>query len=175
LTLRFTKENDSHMNQQFLTADLFDAFGDRCRSCETQFIQYGGRRIFSGRIRTVESQGDNVLLRQMMETRVSGDVVVVDGSAHLGCALMGDVMARIGAENGWSGAVIYGAIRDVNAMGKMDFGVKALGANPKKSAKNGIGSIDGPVSFGGVTFTPGHWIYSDDDGILVSAEKLEGA
>ena len=69
--------------------------------------------------------------------------------------------------------MLYGAIRDSNAIGELSFGVKALGTNPKKSGKSGIGRVNVPVSFGGVTFTPGHWIYSDDDGILISAEKLE--
>ena len=83
------------------------------------------------------------------------------------------MIARLGMESGWSGVIIYGTIRDAIAIAALDFGVKALGTNPKKSGKNGIGRVNVTVSFGTVTFTPGHWIYSDDDGILVSAEKLE--
>ena len=48
----------------------------------------------------------------------------------------------------------------------------ALGTNPKRSAQNGAGDVDITIAFGGVTFTPGHWLYSDDDGILISAESL---
>jgi regulator of ribonuclease activity A len=163
------------MSGAFSTADLYDAYGERCQSCQTQFKQYGGRRVFSGPIQTVESVGDNVLLRKMLGQRSSGDVLVVDGAAYLGGALVGDVIARLGMESGWSGVVIYGAIRDANAIGELNFGVKALGTNPKKSGKNGVGRVNVQVSFGSVTFTPGHWIYSDDDGILISAEKLETA
>lgn len=108
----------------------------------------------------------------MLETPSDGEVLVVDGSGDLGSALIGDMMAGLGAKNGWSGVVILGAVRDTSALAQMDFGVKALGSNPKRSAKNGTGRTDAPVSFGGVTFAPGHWIYSDDDGILVSSEKL---
>ncbi len=161
------------MNRAFSTPDLYDAFGDRCQSCETQFKQYGARRIFSGRIQTVECLGDNVLLRKTLEAHSDGEVLVVDGAAYLGSALVGDMIARLGMESGWSGVVIYGAIRDSNAIGKLDFGVKALGTNPKKSKKNGIGRVNVRVSFGSVSFTPGHWIYCDDDGILLSAERLE--
>ena len=56
------------MEAQFSTADLFDTFEDRCSSCETQFKQYGERRIFSGQIRTVQCLNDNVLLRRTLET-----------------------------------------------------------------------------------------------------------
>lgn len=160
------------MDTQFSTSDLYDAFENRCSSCSTQFKQYGGRRIFSGRIRTVATLNDNVLVRRMLETPSDGEVLVVDGSGDLGSALIGDMMAGLGAKNGWSGVVILGAVRDTSALAQMDFGVKALGSNPKRSAKNGTGRTDAPVSFGGVTFAPGHWIYSDDDGILVSSEKL---
>ena len=51
----------------------------------------------------------------------------------------------------------------------------SLGSNPKKSRKVGAGELEVPVSFGGVTFTPGHWLYSDDDGILLSATALSPA
>ena len=161
------------MTPSFATADLYDAYGDRCQSCQTQFRQYGGRKVFSGRIQTIECLNDNVLVRKTLEQHSKGDVLVVDGGAHLGGALVGDMIARLGMESGWSGLILYGAIRDANAIAALDIGVKALGSNPKKSGKNGVGRVNVPVAFGTVTFTPGHWLYSDDDGILVSAEELK--
>jgi regulator of ribonuclease activity A len=160
------------MNRMVPTPDLYDAYGDRCQSCDTQFKQYGGRRSFSGRIQTVECLNDNALIRKTLERRSNGNVLVVHGSAYLGGALVGDMIVSLGMGNGWSGAVIYGAIRDSNVVGGLDFGVKALGTNPRRPNKDGIGRVNVPVSFGGVTFSPGYWLYSDDDGILVSAEEL---
>ena len=57
----------------------------------------------------------------------------------------------------------------------MDFGVKALGTNPRKSAKDGRGATDTAVAFGGVVFTPGAWLYSDEDGILVAEQPFQAA
>jgi regulator of ribonuclease activity A len=74
--------------------------------------------------------------------------------------------------SGWAGAVVHGAIRDSVAIDALDFGIKALGTNPRKSTKNGDGLVDVPVNFGGVNFVPGHWLYSDEDGILVSPTPL---
>ena len=34
------------------------------------------------------------------------------------------------------------------------------------------GEVDIAVSFGGVTFVPGHYLYADDDGVIVSASPL---
>eukprot|EP00952_Eustigmatos_sp_NYUAD-ZCMA_P007066 30116-Eustigmatos_ZCMA.PRE.1 len=52
----------------------------------------------------------------------------------------------------------------------MPIGVKALGTNPVKSDKKFPGERDVDVSFCGVTFVPGHFVYADDDGVVV-AEK----
>ena len=51
--------------------------------------------------------------------------------------------------------------------------MKALGTNPRKSTKEGTGQVDIPIHFGGVTFIPGHYLYSDEDGILVAASPIE--
>jgi len=70
--------------------------------------------------------------------------------------------------NGWAGIVINGCVRDVTELGQLPIGIKALGSNPRRSAKMGMGEVDVPVTFGGATFTPGQSIYSDDDGIVVT-------
>jgi regulator of ribonuclease activity A len=154
------------------TADLVDAHQDELQSCEVQFRQFGGRAAFAGAIRTVSTFGDNALLKQTLSTPVAGDVLVVDGGGSLHVALVGDLIAGLALANNWSGLVIFGAVRDVVALRALDLGIKALGSNPMKSAKRGIGAVDVPVSFGGVLFGPGAWLYSDDDGIVVSDVRL---
>ena len=154
------------------TADLYDAHEARLRSCSEQFRQYGGLRQFQGPVRTVKVFEDNALVKQLLSQAGNGAVLVIDGAASLRCALLGDLMAALGQKNGWAAVVIYGAVRDVTTLATLQFGVKALGSNPAKSSKQGTGQIDVPVTFGGVTFRPGQWLYSDDDGILLSDEKL---
>jgi regulator of ribonuclease activity A len=156
----------------FATADLVDAHSDIVRSCAAQFRQYGGRVRFFGPIRTIQSTEDNALVKQTLATPGNGAVLVIDGGASLRCALVGDLMAGLAQKNGWAGLVIWGAVRDIVALGGLDIGIKALGSNPWRSSKNGTGEVDVPVSFGGVEFRPGHWLYSDEDGILVSSRKL---
>ena len=66
------------------------------------------------------------------------------------------------------GVIINGAALDVEALARVDLGIKALGSNPRKSSKNGMGEKDIEVSFGGAMFAPGDHLFSDVDGILVS-------
>jgi regulator of ribonuclease activity A len=94
-------------------------------------------------------------------------VLVVDGQGSLHTALVGDLIAGLAQANGWAGLVVNGAVRDVEALAALDIGIKALGSNPRKSAKLGAGQVDAPVIFGGVTFRPGAQLYSDEDGVVV--------
>jgi len=156
----------------FATADLVDAHADAVQSCDAQFRQYGGRVRFAGPIRTIKCLEDNGLIKQTLGTPGNGSVLVVDGGGSLRSALVGDMIAASAQKNGWAGLVIWGAVRDTVALADVDLGIKALGSNPWKSVKNGVGQVDVPVSFGGVDFRPGAWVYSDEDGILVSAQQL---
>ncbi|RCV50864.1 ribonuclease E activity regulator RraA [Marinitenerispora sediminis] len=160
------------MSGEFATADLVDAHGDALTSCETQFRQYGGRRRFHGRVATVRCHEDNALVKEVLSGPGAGRVLVVDGGGSLRTALVGDVIAGAAAGNGWAGVVVYGAVRDVAALGGLDLGVKALGSNPRKSSKTGAGVRDVPVVFGNAVFTPGAWLYSDDDGIVLGDRPL---
>lgn len=158
---------------EFITADLVDAYDDVLRSCDAQFKQYGARTRFHGPVRTIKSFEDNTLIKQALAEAGEGAVLVIDGGASLRCSLLGDFMAAMGEKNGWAGLVVWGAIRDAVPLGALSLGIKALGSNPKKSTKTGAGQRDVPVSFGGVTFQPGDWLYSDEDGIVVCNRSLE--
>ncbi|MDR2254539.1 MAG: ribonuclease E activity regulator RraA [Arthrobacter sp.] len=149
------------------TADLYDEHGEALASLPLQLQNLGGRAAFEGPIRTIRCFEDNGLVKSTLATPGDGAVLVVDGAGSLNSALMGDMIAASAVANGWAGVVINGPIRDRVALSGLDLGVKALGSNPRKSSKEGAGEVDVPVEFGGVTFTPGKRLYSDEDGILV--------
>ena len=69
--------------------------------------------------------------------------------------------------------MIYGSIRDVDELGAMDLGVQALAIYPMKTEKKGIGDVDIPVTFAGVTIHPGDFIACDNNGIVVSPVALD--
>lgn len=153
------------------TADLVDAFGDHVRSCDLQFRQFGARTQFAGPISTVRCFEDNALLKSMLSEPGDGRVLVVDGGGSLHSALVGDVIAELARVSGWSGLIVCGAVRDASTLRTLDIGIKALGTNPRKSAKTGAGERNCVVSFGGVDFGPGELVFSDDDGIVVVAGR----
>ncbi|MEU4896993.1 ribonuclease E activity regulator RraA [Streptomyces sp. NPDC044780] len=149
------------------TADLVDQYGADLRVCDLQCRQFGGHRGFAGRVRTVSCHEDNGLLRDLLRTPGDGGVLVVDGGGSLRTALVGDLIAGAAQDNGWAGLVLHGAVRDSVALAGLRLGIKALGTIPRKSAKDGAGAVDVPVTFGGVTFRPGDILHADDDGIAL--------
>ena len=149
------------------TADLYDRYGEELGSCDTQLRQYGGRTAFHGPAVTVACFEDNALLKSVLTEPGGGRVLVVEGGGSVHRALLGDVIGGLATDNGWAGVIINGAVRDVAALRELPIGIKALGSNPRKSAKTGAGERDVVIEFGNCRFTPGAEIVSDDDGIVV--------
>lgn len=154
------------------TTDLSDAHGDALEVADPIFRDFGGRRAFFGPIATLKVHEDNTLVRTALEQPGHGRVLVVDGGGSLRCALFGDQLGVLARDNGWAGVVVNGAVRDTDALGTMEIGVKALAAHPRKSVKRGEGQREVPVRFAGVTFTPGHYLYADADGLVVAKQPL---
>jgi regulator of ribonuclease activity A len=133
---------------------------------------YGGMRRFCGPVATVQVQDDNTSVRLRLQEPGEGRILVVDGGGSLACALLGDQLAQLAVRNGWAGVVVYGCIRDSAAIGQMPLGVLALATMPRKSEKRGPGQHDLPVRFAGVTFTPGDYLYADEDGVVLADKPL---
>lgn len=160
----------------FKTPDLCDEFeaelGQSLRIVAPMFQRYGGRNSFAGEIVTLKIFEDNSLVREAVGEKGQGKVLVIDGGGSLRCALVGDQLAILAQSNGWEGIVVYGCIRDSVDINGTDIGVRALNTHPQKSIKKGVGDKNIAVTFGGVTFNPGEWLYADEDGILVSSKPL---
>jgi len=160
---------------EYLTPDLCDEYPDLVRVVEPIFKNYGGKSSFGGQIVTIKCHEDNSVVKETAGTPGNGKIIVVDGGGSLRRALLGDLIADNAVENGWEGFIIYGCIRDVDSISTMNLGVKALNTNPLKTEKKGIGDLNIPVSFGGVTFKPGEYVYADSNGIIVSSKPLNNA
>lgn len=154
------------------TPDLCDRYGHRVHVAEPLFRDFGGHAAFVGEIETVRVLEDNALVRRILEGEGRGRVLIVDGQGSRRCALVGGRLARLAAANGWAGLVVNGCVRDVREIAEASLGVKALAACPRPPAKTGAGEQAVPVTFAGITFTPGHRVWGDQDGLVVAGPGL---
>lgn len=166
------------MTVAFVTCDLLDDNEDKnlqvvSPSIDGKFFKsYGARKTFGGQVVTVKCFEDNSRVKELLATDGTGKVLVVDGGASMRCALMGDLIAESAVKNHWNGVIIYGCVRDVDAIANLDLGVHALAAIPQKSTRKGAGETDVTLSFGGVIIAPNDYIYADNNGIVVAKESL---
>ncbi|KAK2971957.1 hypothetical protein RJ640_004977 [Escallonia rubra] len=142
------------------------------RVLHPSFQIYGQCRSFSGPIVTLKVFEDNVFVRELLETRGEGRVLVIDGGGSMRCALVGGNLAQLAQNMGWAGIVLNGCIRDVDEINACDIGVRALASHPQKSNKKATGEKQVPIYVGGTLIHPGEWLYADSDGILVSRTEL---
>jgi len=154
------------------TTDLSDAHPKEVKAAESIFRDFGGRKMFHGTIVTLKLFEDNSFVRKALEQNGEGKVLVVDGGGSLRCAMLGDQLGELAVKNKWNGILIYGCVRDSEALALLDLGIKALNTHPLKTEKRNEGQENIAVRFAGVDFVPGQIIYADEDGILVSEKEL---
>lgn len=157
---------------KYVTPDLCDAYPQLVKAVEPMFSNYGGVSSFGGEIVTIKCFEDNSKVKQMVDQPGAGKVMVVDAGGSFRCAMLGDMLAEKAVKNGWEGIIMYGCVRDVDVLAELELGVQALGSHPMKSEKKDIGELGIDVTFGGVTFRQGEYVYADNNGIIVSPEPL---
>lgn len=172
------------MTISFATCDLCDAFkndssGD-FRVLPPVFRDFGAVRKFCGPVVTVKCFEDNSLVKAAVDSvgfeetpsgRV-GKVLVVDGGGSLRRALLGGNLGAAAAKNGWAGVVIDGCVRDVAELAAHQVGIRALASMPLPTEKRNEGQKDLAVQLQGVWVRPGDWLYADEDGVVVSRQRL---
>lgn len=156
----------------FTTPDLSDAHPE-AQVLRYQFQRFGLRDCFAGPVTTVACFEDNSRVAEAVAEPGLGRVLLVDGRESLDRSLLGDNLARSAAEQGWSGIVVIGAIRDIEIIDTIDIGVLSLGVIPCKTEKRGMGDRDVGVSLREVFVEPGWWLYADRNGVVVSPRPLD--
>jgi regulator of ribonuclease activity A len=158
----------------FTTAALCDAHAhqDHFQIVDPVFKSFGGKTAFCGQITTLKVFEDHQLIELVLQEQVMDRVLVIDGGGSHRCALVGAKYARIAYENGWQGMIIYGCVRNSDALAQLPIGIFALHSHPLISHKRGIGERDNTLTFAGVNFKTDHFLYADSDGIIVSQTLL---
>ncbi len=158
----------------FTTPDLCDRFAGthHLQIADPMFRAFGGHSRFCGPITTIKVFEDNVLIRQTLEEKSTDGVLVIDGGGSHRCALLGGNLSRLACDIGWAGIIVYGCIRDSVEISALPIGIRALHTHPLKSHKRGTGDRDKQISFAGINFRTGFYAYADEDGIVVSDNKL---
>jgi RraA family protein len=152
---------------QFPSSILADVAGRR-GALSSRIAPLAPSMRLAGTALTVEVRpGDNLMIHAAMAMAKPGDVLVIDGKGDESSALMGEIMVSQCMAVGIAGVIVYGAVRDTEAIRELGFPMYATGANPNGPTKLVPGRINWPVSVGGVTVQPGDLVVADADGVVV--------
>ena len=154
------------------TCDISDQLHPHVQYLDPIFKSYGGKTSFSGRIVTIKCFEDNSLVEEALKMNGKGCVLVIDAGESLRCAMLGDKRALDAIKNEWEGVIVNGSIRDSVMINSMPIGIRALGVCPRKSIKKGNGKRNLTVDFSNVKFIPNHYLYADEDGVIVIESKV---
>lgn len=158
----------------FTTAQLCDAHASEqnFQIAEPLLRHYGGLAGFCGQITTLKVFENSFWIETELAEKVNDRILVIDGGGSHRCALIDFNLARLAADNGWKGIVVYGCVRESGRLGELPIGIRALHAHPLKSHKKEQGGHSLSVNFAGVNFKKDHYLYADSDGIIVSETML---
>ena len=153
------------------TCDICDEHGDSAMiPIDVQWKMYGGKKQYCGYAVTIKCFDDNTWVKELIESTIGqGKVLVIDAEKSMNCAIIGDGIAAMAAENKWEGIIVYGCVRDVEGLAKLDtIGIHAIGNVPNKSIPNGRkkGVAGEPITIANVPVSTGDMIYADADGVV---------
>lgn len=119
--------------------------------------------------------GDNALVARAIDMAQPGDVLVVNAQGALTSAVVGELLSMECRRRGVRGAVVDGAVRDLDVLGTLRFPVFARGVCAAGPTKEGSGEIGYPVAVGGVVAAAGDIVVADGDGVVIVPAGDAGA
>ena len=86
------------------TPDIIDAYPES--QALIKFRHFGGKKVFYGKIQTIKCFEDNSFVKNELSKPSESGVLIVDGESSKNCALLGDLLAQMAKDNGWSDDIL---------------------------------------------------------------------
>lgn len=155
------------------TADFCDTHPDKVAVLGPGYSNYGGAAMCEGEVVTIQLDRNNSdLITLLRDEQGNGKVVVVDAAREF-YAIVGENLMKFAHSSGYTGIIVNGYIRDTEQIKNIPVALYALGTCSRKSIPVTQARRNIALSFGGATFNPGNYVYTDSDGVIVT-EKAFG-
>lgn len=110
---------------------------------------------------------DNKIIHRAYASAKPGDVLVVHCSDYYEAGYWGDLMSLGAKTQGIAGLVIDACVRDADDIEAMGFPVFSRGLCIRGTSSIEGGTLNEPISIGGILISPGDIIVGDRDGVVV--------
>lgn len=169
---------EKHINLMSLlenisACQLSDAYnGISHRSGTIKSIKPINNQKVWGSVYTAETSCDDWGTSAMaIDDASSGDVLFfkVDSDEK---AIWGELASTCAKENGIKATVVYGSVRDLDALLVMDYPVFASNFVPNAGLALGLGQLNQPIDVEGNKINPGDFLFGDENGIVIIPKEL---
>jgi len=156
----------------FFTADICDSYPDKVYVLDNEFKNYGGKTKTCGEVVTVKLDKNNTeLIKVLRDEDGTGKIVVVDVEDEY-FAVVGENLMKFAKANNYEAIIVNGYIRDTYQIKDIPVALYAKGTCPRKYIPETKGQRGIELSFCGVQFNVGDYVYLDTDGIILTKEKI---
>ena len=164
-----------------VVSDALDAAGYPNQSLPNLLLPMTGSTRLVGRSRTTlwedidyEDPAPYELELQAVDGCHPEDVMIAAAEGSTRSGIWGELLSTAARNRGCVGAIVHGAVRDIEQMRDMKFPVFASSACPYDSLnRQRVTAIDVPVTIAGLTFNPGDLVIADEDGLVVVPIEVE--
>jgi regulator of RNase E activity RraA len=164
-----------------VVCDALDTLGLRNQSPRVPLLPQTGVQKLVGRCKTtlwVDFDYEDPKTYEMELRAVDAcrpdDVMVAAAAGSMRSGIWGELLSTAARNSGCVGAIVDGAVRDVEKMAGMGFGVFARGTSPYDSMnRQRVVDVDIAVQIDGVRICPGDLIIADLDGVVVVPKDVE--
>ncbi len=120
-----------------------------------------------GRITTCKTNSDDWGTSVLaIDGANEGDVLFIKTN-NSKMAVWGELASTCAKSNGIKATIIYGCVRDLDALYHMDYPVFACDYAPNAGIALGLGEINEDISVGDMTIRPGDFFYGDESGVVI--------
>lgn len=131
-----------------------------------------GKRVVGVALTVKLYPGDLVDCLDALSVVAEGDVIVVDACGETETSVWGGLMSRLCQRKGVAGAVVDGAVRDVDEIQDLGFPLWARAIVPRSthspySQRLEPLEVNVPIMCGGVMVYPGDIVLADEIGVVV--------
>ena len=172
------------MREMFYSAvvcDALDAAGYRRQSPRVPWRPLTTQGVLIGRAKTTlwaemahPDPRPYELELQAVDSCRPDDVFIAAAAGSMRSGLWGELLSTAARRSGCVGALVDGAVRDVEKMRRMQFPIWARGTCLYDSRdRNRVIDVDVPVEIDGVRIAPGDLVVADVDGVVVVPQPME--
>lgn len=125
-----------------------------------------------GKITTVKTNSDDWgTITLAIDEADDGDVLLVD-TGDMDAAIWGELASTCAKNSGVKATLVYGCVRDLDALLYMDYPIFACGFRPNAGNAFGFGKINVDLVLESMEISAGDFLYGDETGVVIIPKEL---